>query len=109
MRVSHARHVSANFALASSRLTQKSRDGTIAAPLIVHIQGIIWRHACPRLEDTADVEGKLSPLLYAIAIPAAFLHQWISDAIYVLVALIWLIPDRRIERALAKQGQREAE
>jgi uncharacterized membrane protein len=56
-----------------------------------------------------DLKGKLSLLLYAIAIPAAFLHQWISGGIYVLVALIWLIPDRRIERALAKQGQREAE
>ena len=51
-----------------------------------------------------DLKGKLSPLLYAIAIPAAFLHQWISGGIYVLVALIWLIPDRRIERALAKQA-----
>jgi uncharacterized membrane protein len=56
-----------------------------------------------------DLKGKLSPLLYAIAIPAAFLHQWVSGGIYVLVAVIWLIPDRRIERALAKQGQREAE
>ena len=56
-----------------------------------------------------DFKGKLSPLLYAIAIPAAFLHQWISGGIYVLVALIWLIPDRRIERAVAKQGPREAE
>jgi uncharacterized membrane protein len=56
-----------------------------------------------------DLKGKLSPLLYAIAIPAAFLNQWISGGIYVLVALIWLIPDRRIERALAKQRQREAE
>jgi len=56
-----------------------------------------------------DLKGKLSPLLYAIAIPAAFLNQWISGGIYVLVALIWLIPDRRIERALAKQGQQPAE
>ena len=55
-----------------------------------------------------DLKGKLSPLLYAIAIPAAFLHQWISGGIYVFVALIWLIPDRRIERALAKRGQPEA-
>ena len=52
-----------------------------------------------------DRKGKLSLLLYAIAIPAAFLHQWISGGIYVLAALIWLIPDRRIERALAKRGQ----
>jgi uncharacterized membrane protein len=50
----------------------------------------------------SDVKGKLSPVLYAIAIPAAFVHQWISGGLYVLVALIWLIPDRRIERAIAQ-------
>ncbi len=44
-----------------------------------------------------DIKGKISPLLYLAAIPLAFVNQWISDAIYVLVALIWLIPDRRIE------------
>jgi uncharacterized membrane protein len=55
-----------------------------------------------------DLKGKLSLFLYATAIPAAFLHQWISGGIYVFVALIWLVPDRRIARALAKQGQREA-
>jgi uncharacterized membrane protein len=44
-----------------------------------------------------DVKGKLSLLLYAIAIPAAFVHQWISDAIYVAVAIMWFVPDRRIE------------
>ena len=46
-----------------------------------------------------DVKGKLSLLLYAIAIPAAFVHQWIADAIYVSVAIMWLVPDRRIEKA----------
>jgi TMEM175 potassium channel family protein len=46
-----------------------------------------------------DVKGKLSAALYAVAIPLAFVHQWISDAIYVLVALMWLVPDPRIERA----------
>jgi uncharacterized membrane protein len=45
-----------------------------------------------------DLKGKISPLLYAIAIPIAFYNQWISDALYVLVAAIWLIPDTRIER-----------
>ena len=49
-----------------------------------------------------DLKGKLSPVLYAIAIPSAFLHQWIAGGLYVLVALIWLIPDRRIERILAE-------
>ena len=48
----------------------------------------------------SDIKGKISPLLYAAAIPLAFVLPWLSIAIYVLVALIWLIPDRRIERAL---------
>jgi uncharacterized membrane protein len=50
-----------------------------------------------------DVKGKVSPLLYAVAIPAAFVHRWIADAIYVGVALIWLVPDPRIESHLAKE------
>jgi uncharacterized membrane protein len=44
-----------------------------------------------------DIKGKLSILLYACAIPIAFYRQWMSDAIYVAVALMWLVPDRRIE------------
>jgi uncharacterized membrane protein len=47
-----------------------------------------------------DIKGKLSPLLYALAIPAAFLEEWVAGGLYVLVALMWLIPDRRIERVL---------
>jgi uncharacterized membrane protein len=47
-----------------------------------------------------DFKGKLSPIIYAVAIPASFLDQWISQCLYVLVALIWLVPDRRIERVL---------
>jgi len=47
-----------------------------------------------------DLKGKLSPLLYAAAIPLAFVREWIADAIYVLVALMWLVPDRRIESRL---------
>jgi uncharacterized membrane protein len=47
-----------------------------------------------------DWKGKLSIVFYALAIPFAFLNQWISDALYVLVALIWLVPDRRIESRL---------
>ena len=47
-----------------------------------------------------DLKGKISPLLYLTAIPAAFFRGWIADAIYVAVALIWLVPDRRIERAV---------
>jgi uncharacterized membrane protein len=47
-----------------------------------------------------DLKGKISPLLYLIAIPSAFVHQAIAGAIYVGVALMWLVPDRRIERML---------
>jgi len=47
-----------------------------------------------------DLKGKLSPVLYAIAIVTAYFRPWISCCLYVLVALMWLIPDRRIERAL---------
>ena len=48
-----------------------------------------------------DVKGKASPLLYAIAIAAAFYKPAIAGALYVTVALIWLVPDRRIVRAMA--------
>ena len=47
-----------------------------------------------------DWKGKLSPLLYVAAIVSTFWWQWVAQALYVLVALLWLIPDRRIERAL---------
>ena len=50
-----------------------------------------------------DLKGKLSPLLYAIAIPSAFFHQWIAGVAYVVVALMWLIPDRRIERVIVER------
>jgi uncharacterized membrane protein len=49
-----------------------------------------------------DVKGKLSPLVYALAIGTAFMHPGIAAAMYLLVALVWLIPDRRIERALTR-------
>jgi len=52
-----------------------------------------------------DWKGKASPLVYAVAILLAFWSQWISLGLYVLVALVWLVPDRRIEHVLAgKEG-----
>ena len=48
-----------------------------------------------------DIKGKISPLLYLAAVFLAFVDPIISGAIYVFVALMWLIPDRRIERALS--------
>jgi uncharacterized membrane protein len=44
-----------------------------------------------------DVKGRMSALLYVAAIPLAFVHRFIADAIYVIVALMWLVPDRRFE------------
>ena len=55
----------------------------------------------------ADIKGKASPVLYIIAIPMAFVLQWISEAIYVFVALLWLIPDRRIESTLMEKRNEE--
>jgi uncharacterized membrane protein len=49
----------------------------------------------------ADVKGKLSVAFYVLAIALAFVNQWFSDALYVLVALMWLMPDRRIESRVA--------
>ena len=53
----------------------------------------------------SDWKGKASPLIYLIAIPTAFWSQWISQGLYVLVALVWLVPDRRIESVLAGKGE----
>ena len=50
-----------------------------------------------------DRKGSLSVLLYAAAIPTAFFNQWISQALYVVVALMWLVPDQRIEKALTER------
>lgn len=47
-----------------------------------------------------DAKGKASLLLYGVAIPVAFYIEWLADALYVVVALMWLIPDRRIESRL---------
>jgi uncharacterized membrane protein len=50
-----------------------------------------------------DMKGRTSAILYAAAIPLAFFHEWMSDAIYVFVALMWLVPDRRIESVLDRR------
>ncbi len=50
----------------------------------------------------ADFKGKISVVIYMAAIISCLLSQWIAAALYVFVAVMWLIPDRRIERTLAK-------
>ena len=56
-----------------------------------------------------DWKGKLSPLLYAAAIPLAFVSRWVACGLYVAVALMWLIPDPRIERVLTQPAARAEE
>jgi uncharacterized membrane protein len=48
-----------------------------------------------------DWKGKVSVLMYGVAIPVAFLRPWIAGTFYVVAALMWLVPDRRIERAVS--------
>jgi uncharacterized membrane protein len=50
-----------------------------------------------------DLKGKISVVLYFISIPSAFIHPIISGSIYIFVALMWLIPDTRIERTIARE------
>jgi uncharacterized membrane protein len=52
-----------------------------------------------------DGKGKLSPVAYLVAIPLAFIDRWISVALYVLVAIMWLTPDKRIEAAISDHSQ----
>ncbi len=49
-----------------------------------------------------DIKGITSTALYMVAVLAAFLYTWLSLALYVLVAILWLIPDRRIEKTLVR-------
>jgi uncharacterized membrane protein len=48
-----------------------------------------------------DWKGKSSPILYIIGITLSFYNEWLSGAVYIFVALMWLIPDKRIERTIA--------
>jgi hypothetical protein len=48
-----------------------------------------------------DFKGKVSVVIYALSIPIAFANSWLAFSLYVLVAIMWLIPDRRIERAMS--------
>jgi uncharacterized membrane protein len=52
-----------------------------------------------------DWKGKFSPALYVAAIPLAFVSSWIASALYVFAALLWLIPDPRIEREMEKHEE----
>lgn len=53
----------------------------------------------------SDWKGKSSPIIYLIATVIAFWLPWLAQGFYVLIALLWLVPDRRIETALAQNNQ----
>jgi uncharacterized membrane protein len=72
----------------------------ILQQLIIGSQG---RESILKKAIGSDWKGSLSLIVYAIAIPIAFVSRWISLGLYLFVALAWLIPDKRIEMALAKK------
>ncbi len=69
-------------------------------------RAIILQQGSDSLLATAvgkDYKGKLSPLSYLAAIPLAFVNSWLATSLYIFVAGMWLVPDKRIERVLVKQ------
>jgi uncharacterized membrane protein len=69
------------------------------------VRAILAHHGKDSRVATAlgsDIKGKVSVLLYLVALPMAFISRWVAGGIYVLVALIWFVPDNRIERGLSK-------
>lgn len=82
----------------------------LAAIAYTILQNLIVRQAGANDKLAAavgkDVKGKLSLVFYLLAIPLAFVNQWISDVLYILVAMMWLIPDKRIESKLYETNAR---
>ena len=81
--------------------------------LLAGIAYLLLQHAILRQEGPdstlgaavgSDRKGKISLLIYAIGIPLAFLHPWMAGALYVVGALMWLVPDSRIERRVSYPG-----
>jgi len=66
---------------------------------IVHKEG---KHSVLAVAVGSDLKGKISPLLYVAGIVLAFVSPLVAIALYVLVAAIWLVPDRRIEKVIGE-------
>ena len=73
----------------------------ILAQVLIAVNG---RHSALARAIGRDAKGKISIVLYVVALPLAFLAGWIALAIYATVAVMWLVPDRRIEKTLASGG-----
>jgi uncharacterized membrane protein len=70
------------------------------------VLAIIRRHGAESILAKAigsDIKGKISPVLYIAGIAVAFVTPWVSIALYVVVAVLWLVPDRRIENLIARE------
>jgi uncharacterized membrane protein len=74
----------AYYLLQAAIIGLHGRDGTLARAL------------------GGDFKGKISPVLYLVAIALSFVAPWVAQAIYVGMALVWLVPDRRIERVVRR-------
>jgi len=72
---------------------------TIMAQVIMRAQG---PNSKLRAIVGKDIKGKMSGVLYALSVALAFVNPWLSTAIFVGVGLIWIVPDRRVERHLTK-------
>ena len=72
---------------------------TILVRVLLHSHG---KDSTLAIALGSDFKGKISMLIYASAIPLAFLKPWISCVLYAVVAITWLVPDRRIEKSLPK-------
>ncbi len=78
-----------------------------AAAYFILARILIVHHGKDSILATAigdDFKGKISMVFYAVGIPVAFVHPWISGGLYVLVAVMWLIPDLRIEKTLTRKS-----
>lgn len=72
-----------------------------AIAYLILVRALLTLHGSKSLLATAlgsDFKGKISILLYALAIALTFVNNWIGFAIYVIVAIMWFVPDKRIER-----------
>ncbi|HVW94016.1 MAG TPA: TMEM175 family protein [Devosia sp.] len=92
--------VAAPVALYGASLLLPAIGYSVLQARIIHVEG--QQSGLAQALGT-DWKGKLSPALYLLGIVLAFFLPAVSEGLYVLVALIWLIPDRRIERWLAKR------
>ena len=72
-----------------------------AIAYFILVRALLSLHGLESVLATAlgrDFKGKISIVIYLVAIPLAFLRSWLACALYVFVAIMWLVPDRRIER-----------